>query len=112
YGWIIKPNHGQAGRGQLRGGEELSPKDRATVARLLQQQGIVQIEPWLDRVVEVGCQWEIAPDGTVQLVGINQLLTDSRGAYRGSVVKSLEISEEARDNLERAQRPILQQIAK
>jgi hypothetical protein len=103
-GWILKPNFGQAGRGHLRGqGKRLSQQQQSAIRNLLARQSLITFEPALTPILELGGQWEIPSTGTPELLGLSQLLTDSRGAYRGSGTKDVEIAPEARDTIVRAQ---------
>ncbi len=111
-GWVIKPNHGQAGRGQLRGdGPFLSEQQFASVLHLLSKQGVVHVEPLLERIAELGAQWEIHPDGRVEWRGLTRLLTDSKGRYLGTAMNALEIEEAASENLMITQRQALEHIS-
>ncbi|WP_437229196.1 hypothetical protein SH661x_001305 [Planctomicrobium sp. SH661] len=97
--WIVKPLQGQAGRGQLRGSDFPTDKQLATVRRLIERQAGVHIEPLLDRVCEIGVQWEIPATGEPQLLGLTELLSDSRGVYAGSRMNPVVISGSARETL-------------
>ncbi|SFJ54605.1 hypothetical protein [Planctomicrobium piriforme] len=111
-GWVIKPNLGQAGRGQLRGTvPTLTEQQFGAVLHLISRQGGVAVEPLLERVAEVGCQWEIKSDGTAELKGVMQLLTDARGAYLGTGTKLVEIAPPARENIVQVQAQAVERIA-
>jgi len=110
--WIIKPLHGQSGRGQIRGnGPFLSEQQFATILHLLSRQGGVTVEPQLDCIQELGGEWEILPDNTVQFHGLTLLLTDSQGRYQGTQVNSVEIDPVARENIKSVQRDAVTRLA-
>jgi len=82
--WIVKPNQGQAGRGQMRGMTLPAGKELVTLSRLLERQGVLHVEPFLSREMEFGGQWEIPLQGVPRFLGLTQLFTDERGVYRGT----------------------------
>ncbi|HWL11059.1 MAG TPA: hypothetical protein VNQ76_21805 [Planctomicrobium sp.] len=91
-GWIIKPNQGQAGRGQLRGETPfLAEQQLATILHRLSKQEAVLVEPKLNRILEIGVQWRIHQGGDFELDGITQLLTDDRGRYLGTAIHPGEV---------------------
>jgi hypothetical protein len=45
---------------------------------------VVFVEPWVDRVEEVGIQIEVPRIGNAQLAGITQLVCNDAGQYQGS----------------------------
>lgn len=86
-GWILKANFGQSGRGQQRGkGAVLSPTAVNWARGQLDDEGVLVIEPCLSSIEEVSGQWELAPSEEPRLIGVTQLLSDSRGQYRGTFV--------------------------
>lgn len=90
-GWIVKPNHGQAGRGQIRGTEIPTGKTLATLKRLIDRQGAVHIEPFVAKILELGGQWQIPDSGSPELLGLTQLQTDARGTYVGTGIDVLSL---------------------
>jgi hypothetical protein len=50
---------------------------------LLERFGPLVLEPWLDRVADIGICGEIAADGQVTLVEPHRLITDPRGGFLG-----------------------------
>lgn len=84
-GWVVKSDLGGAGRGQRRirgrvpGGSVLD-----WVAAMLNRDGLVVIEPWLESIKEVGLQFEIECPGKTRLCGVTELLVTDNGGYRGS----------------------------
>ncbi|WP_437190964.1 hypothetical protein [Planctomicrobium sp. SH527] len=116
-GWVLKPNLGQAGRGQIRGNSPfLTEGQFGTVLHMLSRGGSVVVEPLLRRHFEVGCQWEITPpDETgasqINLLGMTRLLTDEQGRYRGNCLIGVEINQAARENILSVQRSAVERIA-
>lgn len=89
-GWervVVKGAFGAAGQSQVRL-EPLQPREDqlAQVARLLEAQGEVVVEPWLEKVVDLSAQVEIDQAGRGRLLGWTRFLTDPRGQYCGSLV--------------------------
>jgi len=97
--WIVKPNQGQSGRGQIRGTTFPAGKELATLARLLERQGVVHVEPFLCREMELGGQWEIPAQGPPRFLGLTQLFTDERGVYRGTGVQPLPLTMEQQQEI-------------
>jgi len=102
---VVKGGFGAAGRDQVHfqngsfpGAGEGGGKKVAWIERLLAECGVVVVEPWLDRVVDLSGQYEIDPSGDIRLLGTSRFLTDSRGQYRGSFVhhKVAGLDEETR----------------
>jgi hypothetical protein len=89
-GWargVVKGAFGAAGQGQVRLDPARPRADQlAQVARLLEAQGEVVAEPWLDKVLDLSAQVEISTPGQARLLGWTRFLTDGRGQYRGSFV--------------------------
>jgi hypothetical protein len=53
---------------------------------VLAAQGALLVEPWLDRVLDLSLQFDVAPDGAVSAEPWGRFLTDGRGRYRGAVL--------------------------
>lgn len=89
-GWdqvVIKGAFGAAGQSQVRLDPAQPRADQsAQVARLLEGQGEVVVEPWLDKLVDLSAQLEISAPGQARLLGWTRFFTDGRGQYRGSFV--------------------------
>ena len=84
-GWVIKAELGMAGREQRRG--VVASADTATlrwVKACLKAGQPVVVEPYLDLVAERGLQYQVHPTGRAERVGHTELLTTSKGQYRGS----------------------------
>jgi hypothetical protein len=64
----------------------LTEADRNWIGKRLSQQGIVFIEPWVNRLEEVGiqCQIPVTGKGSPIIVGTTKLVSDDAGQYRGS----------------------------
>ena len=89
-GWdqvVVKGAFGAAGQSQVRLDPAEPRADQlAQVARLLEMQGEVVVEPWLDKLVDLSAQLEIGAPGPARLLGWTRFFTDTRGQYRGSLV--------------------------
>jgi len=84
-GWVVKSDLGGAGRGQRRirdGAPDGSVLEWVTT--MLNRDGLVVIEPWLESIKEVGLQFEIDSPGKTRLCGVTELLVTANGGYRGS----------------------------
>jgi hypothetical protein len=83
--WVLKCEHGAAGRDRLLGHGSLPPPQalRWIQARLADG-GPLYFEPWVSAVREAGLQWHIPPSGPPRLLGITPLLCDRSGRFCGS----------------------------
>ena len=84
-GWLVKSDLGGAGRGQRRiRGETVDRVVLDWVTAMLNRDGLVVIEPWLESIKEVGLQFEIESPGKVHQCGVTELLVTGTRGYRGS----------------------------
>lgn len=85
--WVLKSEFSHAARERILGdGSTLSPEAAAWITKRLARDGVVFLEPWVDRVAEVGVQWALhaaRPDEPT-LEGVTELLTHPDGRYLGS----------------------------
>lgn len=83
--WVLKAEFGMSGRERRLGRGALQEPSAAWARRRLAGPGgLVVLEPWVDRVAEVGVQFDVPPHGPPQLVGAAPMLSDAGGHYRGS----------------------------
>jgi uncharacterized ferritin-like protein (DUF455 family) len=82
-GCVVKAPLGTSGRGMVRPDY---PGADGWIRRVLRTQGAVVVEPWLDRVVDLSLQFDVAADGSVQCQPWGRFLTDDRGRYVGAVL--------------------------
>ncbi|MCA9053206.1 MAG: hypothetical protein KDA75_05180 [Planctomycetaceae bacterium] len=84
--WVLKANLSNSSRERLIGrGHHLSPRDHTWIESRLERDGGLALEPWLDVIAEAGVQFDIAPSGNVELLGVTPQVTDPAGHYRGSL---------------------------
>jgi hypothetical protein len=85
--WLIKSQYSASGRDRLSGQRSrLSLQQIQWIENHLQSAGQLFVEPLVDRILEVGYQWDVPerPDLEPELVAVVPLLTDTRGQYEGS----------------------------
>ncbi|MES2637934.1 MAG: DUF455 family protein [Myxococcota bacterium] len=80
---VVKAPLGTAGRGMRRWGD---PGVDIWAREVIAAQGAIVVEPWLDRVVDLSLQFDVAADGRVTTDVWGRFLTDGRGRYRGAVL--------------------------
>jgi hypothetical protein len=83
--WVVKAPLSASGRARYieRGGPALSdPKARRTVENLLERQGELLFEPWMDRVEDFGCAAIVTPE-EIRLLGAHRQIVDVRGQFAG-----------------------------
>lgn len=88
---VVKAAFGAAGQNQVRlspVGDPVWPgvRERRQVEKLLEEHGVVVVEPWLDKVMDLGVQLEIDASGVSRVLGTTRFLTNGKGQYIGSFV--------------------------
>lgn len=82
--WVIKAQFGMAGRERLLGSGPLTPPAEGWIRKRLADDGLVFVEPWVEKVFEVGLQFDVPRSGPPVLLGCVPLLSNAGGQYRGS----------------------------
>ncbi len=82
--WVIKAQFGMAGRERLLGSGPLTPPAEGWLRKRLADDGLVFVEPWVERIFEVGLQFDVPRSGRPVLLGFVPLLSNAGGQYRGS----------------------------
>ena len=89
-GWVIKADLSHASRNRLLGhSHELRREHLAWLESRFANGECVYVEPWVERIVECGLQFQIIPSSAtsgIEFIGAAEMLTDDAGRYRGSVV--------------------------
>ena len=81
--WIAKLPWTAAGRDRCRGRGAPTPDQRTRLERLLAVCGALVVEPWCERIVDVGVCATVDPHGVVTAHPPHGLLTDPRGGFLG-----------------------------
>lgn len=82
--WVIKAQFGMSGRERLLGRGPLTPSAEGWIRKRLACDGLVFVEPWVERLWEIGLQFGVPRTGPVVLLGAVPLLSNASGQYRGS----------------------------
>lgn len=83
--WVLKADFGMSARERMLGrGHEPAESAVNWTRKRLESDGVVFLEPWVERLEEAGLQFAIDESGRVVLEGVTRLLTDETGHYRGS----------------------------
>lgn len=82
---VVKAPWATSGRGAVRVDGALDAAQAVWLARTLERQGAVVVEPWLERTVDLSVQLDVGPDGA-RVRGVTRFLADRRGQYAGHVV--------------------------
>ena len=89
-GWqraVAKANFGASGRDQIQFGDAPPrPSQLGWLENVIQHQGTVVVEPWLDRLVDLSLLLDVA-DGRCRSLGWTRFITNQRGQYLGSFVQ-------------------------
>ncbi len=112
-GWVVKADLGASGRGHRRIDTcEIPDQFVAWVSSRLKQDGMVQVEPLLPAVREVGVQYDVLTTGKVALRGITELLTTKAGAYHGTrIVRRGDATIGDLEDLLEMLQPVVDQVA-
>ncbi|MCO5168846.1 MAG: ferritin-like domain-containing protein [Planctomycetes bacterium] len=81
----VKAPWGTSGRGAVRVDGALDAAQAAWLARVLERQGAVVVEPWLARTADLSVQLDVSESGA-RVRGVTRFLADRRGQYAGHVV--------------------------
>jgi hypothetical protein len=81
--WIAKAVWSAAGRDRCRGDGAPKPDQTTRMMRLLDACGALVVEPWCDRVLDVGVCASVDATGDVTAEAPHGLLVDSRGGFLG-----------------------------
>ena len=82
---VVKSVFGSAGGNMLRLWEpEISKRQLAWINNVIEREGKVIIEPWLDRLCDFSLQLEVEPGG-IRIVDWTHLKVDARGQYKGTL---------------------------
>lgn len=92
--WVIKAEFGMSARERFlgRGSTVTEPLKNWANKRLQKNQRLI-FEPWVNRIAEVGLQFEIPKNRPPKLLGVTPLLTDSTGHYRGNIFQHNPLSQ-------------------
>lgn len=98
HGWVIKADLSHASRNRILGTSPACTSDQlAWLAARFSSGESVYVEPWVKRISECGLQFMIAASDSgpseVEFIGAAEMLTDSTGHYRGSVVSNSSASD-------------------
>jgi hypothetical protein len=87
HGWVLKAPFSASGRLRVRGRErDLGPDIATRVERLLARFGPLCFEPWMERLVDLGCLGMIEDENTWRILPPHRLETDHAGVFRGIAV--------------------------
>lgn len=106
--WVAKAPWTAAGRDRIHGIPGMSgdagPRDdqRTYAQRLLDRQGALVVEPWLERRFDTGVCAHLDPQGRITAEPPHTLLSDARGAFTGIDLTEPPLSPAERAQLERA----------
>jgi hypothetical protein len=82
---VVKSIFGSAGGNMLRLWEpERSDRQIAWIKNVIEREGKVIVEPWLDRLCDFSLQLEMEPNG-IRVVDWTHLKVDTRGQYKGTL---------------------------
>jgi hypothetical protein len=80
--WLLKTNHGNSGIGHRR----IGPKQEfpsAWIERELALEEPLILEPWYNRIMDIGSNFELTPEGEVKGLVFHETLNTDTGAFAG-----------------------------
>ena len=87
HGWVLKAPFSASGRLRVRGRDrDLAPDIATRIERLLARFGPLCFEPWMERLVDLGCLGMIEDANTWRILPPHRLETDHAGVFRGIAV--------------------------
>lgn len=96
--WVAKAPWTTAGRDRCLGAGPPTAAQRTRLARLLYVFGALVVEPWCDRILDVGVCARVVDDGSIETSLPHGLITDARGTFLG-----IDLAPPELDNAERAE---------
>lgn len=86
-GWVLKAPFSASGRLRVRRrGRDLDRGIEARIARLLTRFGALCFEPWMERVLDIGCLGLVAGADACHVFPPHRLETDHAGVFRGIAI--------------------------
>jgi len=104
--WVAKAPWTTAGRDRCHGEGAPTEEQRTRIARLLERFGALIIEPWLERVSDVGVCATVDARGDVVAEPAHGLVTDARGTFLGIELAPPALADEEHAQLARAVRAV------
>jgi hypothetical protein len=80
--WVAKSPWTTAGRDRCHGSGAPTEEQRTRLSRLLERSGELVLEPWVERVLDLGVCATVLPDGLMRAEP-HHLVTDTRGTFLG-----------------------------
>lgn len=109
--WVIKAQYSHAARERLLGAGPPNETAEHWVRKRIARDGAVYLEPWVERLAEVGVQWDLRAAEGPRLVGVTPLLCHSDGRYLGSLFRSAA-TEQWWDEAVDGTRPVAARLAR
>ncbi len=82
--WVIKANHGNAGAGhRYISREGMNATDEQVVQKFLHENGCVVLEPFHERVLDMGCFFELSQQGEISIPRFHRLHNSAQGVFLG-----------------------------
>ncbi|HEY4181912.1 MAG TPA: hypothetical protein VGM90_33945 [Kofleriaceae bacterium] len=98
--WVAKAPWSTAGRDRLLGRGPLAADQRTRASRLLETFGALIVEPWCDRIMDVGVCGTV--DGSVHVEAPHGLVTDRFGTFSAIELTPPELTDAELSSLARA----------
>ncbi len=85
-GWVVKARHANAGLGNRRlRSPALGVRDLDAVARLVESDGVVTVERWRPRLLDLSATFEVDGAGRPRDVEVHEVVNTADGAFLGAV---------------------------
>lgn len=81
---VVKAPLSSSGRGlQILRKGRINEANKQWIGAVLEQQGYVCVEPWLDKILDLSFQFQLSESGSVGYLGNSWFFTNSNGQYGG-----------------------------
>lgn len=83
--WVVKALFSMSARERILGRGPATAAEMNWIRRRILAQGVVFLEPWVERIEEIGMQFDVPATGSPRLMGVTPMRVDERGQYAGSM---------------------------
>ena len=99
--WVAKAPWTTAGRDRCIGAGVPTTEQRTRLSRLLHTFGALVVEPWCERLLDLGVCGRVRGDATIEVSPPHGLVTDARGTFLGIDLSPPALSDAEREMLQR-----------
>ena len=98
--WVVKALFSMSARERILGRGPATAAEMNWIRRRILAQGVVFLEPWVERIEEIGMQFDVPATGSPRLMGVTPMRVDERGQYAGSMFSQDHSQDHSEDHPE------------